>query len=98
MRCVICDQPANRRVNISYSRIGPDGQQQVSGKLYVCGQDYNLILDMSFDELQFVMRSNVQPVPPPPLSPPVTDRDGTSREALAPFEPHEPQSNGNGLA
>lgn len=94
-RCAICDQRAIRRLIISHSRTGPDGTREVSGKVYVCSQDYSLVMDLSIDELEFLLRSDVRPVPPPPVSPPVTERDETAREAIAPFESHR---NGNSAA
>jgi len=93
MKCVICDAETKKCVNVSYSRTGPEDEpQRGSGKVYACGQHFELVKDMSIRELELFMRPYARPAPLPP----VKERGETS-EAETRFEPQGMQSNGNGL-
>jgi hypothetical protein len=60
--CIICDQPAKRPLNISFNRVGPDGERHaVRGRLYVCAEHLGLVMSMPLAELELFMASNAPP-------------------------------------
>jgi len=94
MKCVICNQPSNKCINMSYSNVGPDGERHHwAGKLYVCGEHRELVTTMPIPELELFVRANAPPAPSPLAI--------KEREEIWAEKPIEPQMdlprNGNGV-
>ena len=92
-KCIICNQPTNKCLNITFSRISPDGEHRGSGRFYACGEHSELVRSLSVEELELFMRQN-EPLASSLL---VKERAETSGQAEIPFEPQRTHSNGNGL-